>query len=401
MENLTPPSNSLHNIGADYAKQLEADVISSPKLPSDLWPNVVQQSSPEEMEKTLITILSLSRYHRHAMPLLFVSMNIRYGKIEGNELCTRFTELNANTVDLCIETQVCIPPEFLRHLTNSLANNPQINFLKLAIPRCFLDSSYGESLAILEKLTTLDISDNNLVQGGIDFVRLLTNLTQLDVSYAKLENDDIKNITPLTKLRYLYLDENELTGAFTEYISNLTNLNVLEMEGSNLSEGGVTCIWLLTNLRLLSISNTGIQTDDLTDITVLTNLTSLYAGENFLTGEALKIIGEVTTIRELNFDYNNLQYETEYVSLLTNLTNLQAVGNVLTSENSHHFTTLTNLTHLDLDGNQFGLAGVTCFINLPALKMLSVKNNNLDDNEKVNLTTQFYSVNSADSEIFV
>lgn len=216
------------------------------------------------------------------------------------------------------------------------------------------------ALAYIEKLKFLPLvpsaqlgrTAEMLTPQSLKHLRGFGKLRKL--SFPNLLTDEgMKYIGQLGMLHTLYISQNKLTNDGVKHLANLTNLK--DFEANNLPPGGesIRILASLPKLTSLSLPNNADVTDE--DLTALKN-TKLkvlcITGEN-ITGECLKHIGQIKTLKELmlggsTFIQNINDDHLKYISGLINLRRITLKGTLVTVNGLKHLEPLKSLKKLML-----------------------------------------------------
>lgn len=253
-----------------------------------------------------------------------------------------------------------------------------------------IKSSRLSELGRLTKLTSLDLSDNEII--GLSFLKGLNELTTLD-----LRNNRIKDIAPLsglTELRTLYLDNNRIED-FTPLYS-LHNLGILYITGMDISEtelnalktalpsciiysddaspdvveitlGGKT---FKSDVTTLDLSGCGIS--DISLLSLCTSLERLDLGDNRISD--LTPLMDITGLKSLDLENNRIG-DLRPLLGLTKLEYLNLAGNEIDSVTA--LSDLKKLTELHLSRNP--LKSISSLSDLTALKTLCLDATEIKD----------------------
>ncbi|CAM0947867.1 unnamed protein product [Alopecurus aequalis] len=195
---------------------------------------------------------------------------------------------------------------------------PVVNMLRtlkvLCLSECWLRNSPDSlQLSNLTSLETLDLSGNYFLKRSTpNWFWDLTSLKYLDISgnlfYGPFP-DEIGNMTSIVELQ---LSQNNLVGMIPSNMKNLCNLKVLGSMENNIN-GSITelfhrlpsCSWNKIHSLILSNSylNGSLPT---TLVQPYSNLSLLDLSWNQLTGHVPLWIGELTKLKHLVLDNNNL-----------------------------------------------------------------------------------------------
>ncbi|CAL5367875.1 unnamed protein product [Camellia sinensis] len=253
------------------------------------------------------------------------------------------------------------------------------NLKKLDLRFCNLTGSIPEEIGTLSKLTFLDLSSNNNLEGLLPLtLGNLTQLVELRIYYtnitgpipsciAQLKNlvhmdigDNIligsipSSIGQLTNLTYLYLSSNQLNGSIPQEIGMLKNLVDMFMSHNILSGPIPSSIGQLTNLSSFSLSLNRLNGSIPQEIGRLKNLVYMFITDNILSGPIPSSIGQLTNLTYLSLSSNRFNGSIpQEIGKLKNLIYMFMDDNILSGPIPSSIGQLTNLTYLSLSSNRF------------------------------------------------
>ncbi|XP_050234146.1 tyrosine-sulfated glycopeptide receptor 1 [Mercurialis annua] len=291
-----------------------------------------------------------------------------------------------------------------------------------------LEGQFSPDIQKVESLSFLSVSYNNLTNltGAIQIMMGCKNLTTLILSVNFLnekipDDQDIGDLNGFQNLQVLAIGASKLSGQVPTWLRKLKDLEVLDLSVNRLT--GSVPSWLagLENLFYLELSNNlltgglpkelgGLQTlasrgaNELIDRSYLplpvfaqpanatyqqyNQLSSLppaiYVGNNRLSGEIPKEIGQLKFIHVLDLRNNNFSGNIpDELSNLTNLETLNLAGNQLSGEipaslSGLHFLSSFDVSDNDLQGpipsgSQFDTFPASSFVGNPGLCGLSIQ----------------------------
>lgn len=210
----------------------------------------------------------------------------------------------------------------------------QLNFNSLS---GFLPESLGQ----LTNLTTIQMSNNPMLQGELPrSIGKLAKLKKMDLSFCRLTGplpDTIGNLNGLEELR---LQKNELQYALPDTMVGMTSLRFLWLQGNRFS-AVLHKIYMLTNLVSLRLSNNEIK-----------GKFPILGG--VFVGMYMPWIGGFTKIEELHLDKNQFSGMIEAdIGQLKNMMDFRADNNRLTGPLPKELGALGNLGFLDISNNGF------------------------------------------------
>ncbi len=226
-------------------------------------------------------------------------------------------------------------------------------------------------------------------------------VTGLDLSGEGLTGRIPAEIGDLTGLETLDLSDNDLTGSIPSRLGELTALRELVLAGNQLSGDIPSELGSLEALETLDLSDNGLsgripealgeQDTSSPPQTKLGGLTTLRLKANQLSEEIPAVLGNLTTLEELDLSNNSLSgaIPTE-LSGLTSLDVLILTGNQLSGEIPSDVITMSGLERVDLSDNQLtrGTDGLpTPATTTSSLVYLNLSNNRLSGGIPAGLST--------------
>ncbi|RWR73555.1 receptor-like protein 12 [Cinnamomum micranthum f. kanehirae] len=183
-----------------------------------------------------------------------------------------------------------LPPNIGTVFPNLVAFNMSINELQGSIPL---------SLSKLQKLETLDLSQNKLfgeMQEGL--IGNNTSLKYLRLSHNELHGNILPKNWNMTELVVLLLDNNGFTGTIASNMLRSPSLIVLDLRGNKLS--GFIPSWLpsLANLALLLLGENLFDGSIPTQLCQLQNLHMLDLSSNKISGSIPSCLNNISSWRE-------------------------------------------------------------------------------------------------------
>ena len=207
------------------------------------------------------------------------------------------------------------------------------------------------------RVTTLQLSENNLVGTIPTELEELTELRHLNVNFNNLNGSIPKELGQLAHLRYLQLDGNELTGTIPPELGELTKLETMDLENNALTGSIPSELGQLTDLGWLLINHNELTGSIPPELGALAELTILGAAENQLSGSIPPELGNLSKLKNLELLSNGLNGDIPpELGRLINLERLYLGENKLQGEVPSELGDLTNLKTLDLQQNT-GLTG--------------------------------------------
>jgi Leucine-rich repeat (LRR) protein len=181
---------------------------------------------------------------------------------------------------------------------------PRLERLDLAYSRLFELPASIANLAVLTRLTSLDLCINLIGAEGAQALRGLVNLTSLD----------------------LYGNDIEAEGA--QALRGLVKLTSLNLQSNYIGDEGAQALKDLVNLTSLNLYRNYIGAEGAQALRGLVNLTSLELGDNDIGDEGAQALRDLVNLTYLGLDANNIHDISPLVSL-SELESINLSGNRL------------------------------------------------------------------------
>ncbi|KAL3511917.1 hypothetical protein ACH5RR_024634 [Cinchona calisaya] len=240
----------------------------------------------------------------------------------------------------------------------------------------------------LTHLQALDLGYNNFQSGVEDCGQLasLENLESLNLDYNYFNISIIPCITAIPALKTLSLAGNYfLTGLFSVedcgQLASLENLESLNLDYNGFNISIIPCVTSIPALKTLSLAGNNLEgvfpVEDCGQLASLENLESLNLDYNGFNISIIPCVTSIPALKTLSLAGNNLE-------------------GVFPVEDCGQLASLENLESLNLDDNYFNISIIPCITAIPALKTLSLAENNLEGVfpvEEFNHLTQLKNLN--------
>ncbi|KAK6236114.1 hypothetical protein SCA6_011451 [Theobroma cacao] len=247
-----------------------------------------------------------------------------------------------------------------------------------------------------EELKSLHLSGNSIAgcvhNGGFERLSLkLDKLETLDLSNNNLNDSILSSLSGLSSLKSLYLANNQFTESNSingiNILSKLKNLETLDLRGNILGNDVLSHLNGFTSLKSLRLQECGLQgTVPMLEISHLMNLKELYLGrnqiesfesfrekrqlgfiklevlglsENFFNNSIFSFLGVLSNLKSLYITSNQLKgpIDIKELNALSNLEKLymgyNEVNDFVSSQDNEIELRLINLQVLDLSWNLF------------------------------------------------
>ncbi|XWS22981.1 hypothetical protein CRYUN_Cryun29cG0082100 [Craigia yunnanensis] len=278
----------------------------------------------------------------------------------GN-LTTKFEGWTTNSSTHCCDWEgiTCEPPSSGR-------------VIKLEFSKKRLSGKLSDSVAGLDKLKTLNLSHNFLIDSLPLSLFHMPNLELLDLSY------------------------NEFSGPIPESI-NLPSIQILEISSNSLNGSLPSHICVnSTRIWFLSLAVNYFSGNILPGLGTCSSLEQLCLGTNDLTGGITEDIFQLQNLKLLGLQDNNFGGKlSPGIANLSNLVRLDISSNNFSGEIPDVFSQLQNFQYLVADSNKFSGRIPTSLSNSPTINLLNLRNNSLEGSIDLNCSAMV-TLNSLD-----
>ncbi|KAL4606297.1 hypothetical protein ACB092_09G092700 [Castanea dentata] len=280
------------------------------------------------------------------------------------------------------------------------------NLTSLNLRSCGLNGQFPKKIFQVPTLQTVDLSDNELLQGSLPEFYPNGSLQSLLLSGTQFSGTLPDSIGNLKRLFEIDLSRCNFNGSIPSTMANLTQLVYLDLSSNNFT-GPIPSFSMAKNLTMICLSYnhfTGQIT--FTHWKELQSLVQLYLQENSLEWSIPASLFSLPSLRKLNLGNNNFSgqlhefsnvssFLLEELDLSSNylegpipmsIFELQGLRSLTLSSNSFNgslqlnlIQQLRNLTHLDLSNNNLLIeyngtnSSLSSFIQIGTLKLASNK----------------------------
>ena len=240
-----------------------------------------------------------------------------------------------------------------------------------------LDDWYGVTTDANGRVTTLDLSDNQLSGSIPAQLGNLSNLERLTLTGNQLSGAIPAQLGNLSSLEGLGLSFNQLTGSIPAQLGGLSNLERLYLSFNQLSAIPKE-LGNLSSLRSLSVSSNRLSGSIPEELGGLSNLEALSLRNNRLSGSILEELGGLSSLKYLDLRNNRLSGSIPAeLGNLSSLVNLDLRNNRLSGSIPAELGGLSSLVTLSLRNNQLSGSIPAELGNLSYLKRLYLRDNDL------------------------
>ena len=241
-----------------------------------------------------------------------------------------------------------------------------------------LDEWFGVTATSEDRVTELNLRDNNLSGSLPREIGQLTGLTALNLPYNKLTGQIPPDLGRLDDLTELNLFNNTLSGSIPSQLGGLSRLEQLMLAANKLTGFIPTELGLLSNLSSLNVFNNMLTGPVPAEIGQLITLEELILGKNKLIGGIPPELGNLFNLNSLDLSENRLSgYLPVELFSLNRLELLTLNRNNLQGGIPAELGRLAALSGLSLAHNRLTGEIPAALWNLQRLKWLTLNNNRL------------------------
>lgn len=169
---------------------------------------------------------------------------------------------------------------------------------------------------------------------GLDFFH---PIVQVNLNYNEdggsgrqnpnMSADILEHVGKLSELRTLLLADTQVTDDTIHHLSRLKKMDRLYMwSASKVSDAGVKHLEPLKKMRYLHLSESKITDESMKVFATWPNIEGLSLQKNTFTNEALRNIGNATTLRQISLGLGRISIDNEGLVHVKNLPNLEHLG---------------------------------------------------------------------------
>nr|XP_023919895.1 receptor-like protein 9DC3 isoform X1 [Quercus suber]XP_023919896.1 receptor-like protein 9DC3 isoform X2 [Quercus suber] len=272
------------------------------------------------------------------------------------------------------------------------------NLRVLSMSDCYLSGPFNSSLSKLQSLSILRLDSNPFNAPVPEFFVNFTNLTSLHLSFCGLNGTFPEKVFQILTLQTLDLSNNELLqGALPDSIGNLAMLSRIDLSGCNFNGSIPNSMGNLTQLAYLDMSSNKFN-GQIPSFTMAKNLTQINLSHNDLEGSINSTQWE-ELIKLVNLDLDNNSIEGSIpLSLFSHpsLQKLQLSKNKFSGVLQEFNVSSYSLNTLDLSGNNLKGPLPMSVIKLKGLKSLSFSYNKFNGSFQLDSIQQLTNLSSLD-----
>ncbi|KFB50466.1 AGAP007060-PA-like protein [Anopheles sinensis] len=254
---------------------------------------------------------------------------------------------------------------------NTFVDLPQLNTLELQHNRI---TTVEDNTFSMPNLTHLDLSNNRLKHLPKKLIRHTVALLELVLSNNSVDHLDRDLFENVCYLETLKLDHNKLRSLDGALFRTLGKLEYLYLENNNLRQIVPGTFDNLKKLRELNLMNNGLTSIDGGLFLNLRFVTYLRLDRNKIRNVTKGSLGGLVRLKQLNLDQNKIKtIDSEIFCQHQLLRTLSLKGNKLTRIAPETFNCLLELFDLDLSSNR--LENIS--LSVESLRELDLSNNRL------------------------
>jgi hypothetical protein len=229
-------------------------------------------------------------------------------------------------------------------------------------PDCRFNDKHLRLLKSFNSLTTLDLTNANITDDGMEEIGGLKNLQELCLINSAVTGDGLKELSDLPRLTTLILMYG-ITDDGLKEVSNLTNLETLTVFSTKITDDGLKEIHRLKNLTTLHLSSRQISDAGMKEISRLRYLTKLSLRFVPMTDEGLNELLKLRFLTHLDIS-NTLVTDAglKELSQFKSLIDLNITGLIITEiglkELGNVKTLMTLRAHLPQGPRGFAESGI-------------------------------------------
>jgi len=229
----------------------------------------------------------------------------------------------------------------------------------------------------LNRLSTLDISNNTIVDIGEAFVDM-PEIKFLDLSYNHLPSIRTGSFKKMPKLLSLHLDHNSVIKIEPDAFQELWDLEKLHLTKNGISNIRTDTFRTLPSLEKLYLDDNLIKELDERSFQNLLSLKELHLEYNLIKTINERAFHQIPSIRYLNLSYNLMQDLSRYGFYgLETLETIDLSFNDIRVVDDRVFDNLKWLVHLKLNDNNICKISGQVFKDANSLRSLNLNNNRI------------------------
>lgn len=249
------------------------------------------------------------------------------------------------------------------------------NLEKILLQSCGFYGGIPGSVVGLQKLTVLDLSENNLT-GKLPMLPPFKNLVSFDVSQNRLSGTFPEGICNGSGLVTLSLHTNSFNGSMPASIGRCQSLERFQVQNNEFSGDFPSGLWSLPWIKVIRAENNRFSGEIPDSVSMASQLEQIQIDGNSFTGEIPRGLGLVKSLYRfsasmnrligeippnfcdspvmsiLNLSHNALTGKIPELKNCRKLVSLSLADNSLTDEIPESLADLAVLTYLDLSANK-------------------------------------------------
>lgn len=249
------------------------------------------------------------------------------------------------------------------------------NLEKIFLQGCGFHGGVPGSIAGLQNLTNLDLSENNLT-GRLPMLASFKNLVSFDVSQNRLSGTFPEGICNGNGLVTLSLHSNSFNGSLPDSISQCRSLERFQVQNNEFSGDFPSGLWSLPKIKVIRAENNRFSGEIPNSVSMASQLEQIQMDGNSFTGKIPQGLGQVKSLYRfsasmnrllgeippnfcdspvmsiLNLSHNALSGKIPELKKCRKLVSLSLADNSLTAEIPESLADLPVLTYLDLSANK-------------------------------------------------
>lgn len=237
-------------------------------------------------------------------------------------------------------------------------------------------------------ITKLQLDNQAITSLGMPYIALQKQVVSLHLESTKVRDQDLTYVATMPKLERLYLNYTQITDDGLKQVAQMPLLTKLALEGTKVSDRGVSLLAKL-KLRDLELSNLRITGEALAVVGNISTLNKLYLGTYSPKGERnLSALASLKNLELLDLRENQISADDlAEVAQISSLKHLCLANCKVENGALQNLKSLEHLEVLDLAKNVLNPAKIKELAQLPALITLDLNSSNVNDQALADLAT--------------
>jgi Leucine-rich repeat (LRR) protein len=260
----------------------------------------------------------------------------------GDVTSVSFSSGDRLTEDM-VKYQLLIPPP---------RNRPQPDVLGLS------------RVAILPRLTVLDLGDTRVGDDELASIEGMTNLRTLNLANTEITDNCAQHIRHLARLERLSLCNTRITDRGLKQLAGMSSLRGIYLGGTDVTSDGIGCLADIPGLRSLTLWHTQIDDRALLKLKPLVKLERLDLTDTKITAKGIASLNTFAALRELLLPYHCIDVQA-----------------------ARSLAELPRLASLDLSGCRMAEGALSQFVKMKEIKNINLTATRISDSDLASIET--------------